>query len=127
MFYSAVLRRGLLLLTARSTLWGARALYTHAATSLNLHHVLCRYSAAEWSAAEPVSTWDPVLKAAHLRWGGGRELGHLSLLALLDLLCQLQASADEVAEVMLAQAPQAVQLVIRTRADTSVHTPISEP
>ena len=100
-------------------LWGASALCTHAAPS---HHVLCMYSAAEWSATDPVGSWDPVLQAAHLRWGGGRELGHLSLLALLDLLCQLQTSADEVAESMLAQAPQEVQLV-NWRAHTRTHTP----
>jgi hypothetical protein len=46
----------------------------------------------------------------------------LSLLALLDLLCQLQASADEVAEIMLAQAPQEVQLVILARARTHART-----
>ena len=77
------------------------------------------YSAAEWSATDPVSTWDPVLKAAHSRWGGGRELGHVTLLALLDLICQLQASAEEIAETLLAQAPQEVQQVMipsRTRA-----------
>ncbi len=71
----------------------------------------CRYSAAEWAAAAPVHTWDPILKAAHARWGGGRELNHVSLLALLDLLCQLQASADEVAEALLVQAPPEVQQV----------------
>ena len=69
------------------------------------------YSAAEWSATDPVGTWDPVLKAAHSRWGGGRELGHVALLALLELICQLQSSADEVAEALLAQAPQEVKEV----------------
>jgi hypothetical protein len=58
-----------------------------------------------------VETWDPILKAAHARWGGGRELSHVTLLALLDLLCQLQATADQVAEVLLAQAPPEVQQV----------------
>lgn len=51
------------------------------------------------------------MQAAHERWGGGRELSHLSLIALLDLLCQLQDSAGEVAEVLLAQAPPEVQQV----------------
>jgi alpha-D-ribose 1-methylphosphonate 5-triphosphate synthase subunit PhnG len=59
------------------------------------------YSAAEWAAADPVASWDADLKAVHARWGGGRELSHASLSALLDLLCQLQATADEIAEVML--------------------------
>ena len=89
---------------------GVSARCTHAAATS--HHVPCRYSAAEWSAAAPVDTWDTVLKAAHARWGGGRELSHLSLLELLDLLCQLQATAEEVAEALLAQAPQEVQQVI---------------
>jgi hypothetical protein len=58
-----------------------------------------------------VETWDPILKATHARWGGGRELSHVSLLALLDLLCELQATADQVAEALLAQAPPEVQQV----------------
>jgi hypothetical protein len=32
----------------------------------------------------------------------------VALLALLELICQLQSSADEVAEALLAQAPQEV-------------------
>ncbi len=89
-------------------MWGEHYVTHAAATS---HDVRYRYSAAEWSAAAPLDTWDPIIKAAHERWGGGRELSHLSLLSLLDLLCQLQASADEVAEVLLAQAPPEVQQV----------------
>ena len=92
---------------------GVSARSTHAAATS--HHVPCRYSAAEWSAAAPVDTWDPVLKAAHARWGGGCELSHLSLLALLDLLCQLQATAEEVAEALLVQAPLEVQQVLCAR------------
>ena len=66
-----------------------------------MSHALRMYSASEWAAADPVATWDADLKAVHARWGGGRELSHTSLIALLDLLCQLQATADEVAEAML--------------------------
>lgn len=83
-------------------------------------HALCMYSAAEWSATEPIGTWDSILKAAHLRWGGGRELGHLSLLALLDLICRLQTSTDEVADVMFAQAPQEAKLVTRALTHTKI-------
>ncbi len=82
----------------------------------------CRYSAAEWSAAAPVQTWDPSLKAAHACWGGGRELSHVTLLSLLDLLCQLQATADQVAEALLAQAPLEVQQVEASNSAASAYS-----
>ncbi len=101
----------------RTKPWGEAA---HVCIRRNVQ-ALRRYSAAEWAAAEPVAAWDPALKAAHRRWGGGRELDHLSLIAFLDLLCQLQATADEVADAMLvisapSQTNALSQMSLNTRA-----------
>ena len=89
------------------------------AASERVEHVFVRHAFRFWMGRNETLHDAPVLKAAHSRWGGGRELGHVTLLALLDLICQLQASAEEIAETLLAQAPQEVQQVMipsRTRA-----------
>ena len=95
-------------------------------TSTAMLHALRRYSAAEWAAAEPVTAWDPALKAAHRRWGGGRELDHLSLIAFLDLLCQLQATADEVADAMLVISTQN-QANARMPKHSNAHSCMTHP
>ena len=95
-------------------------------TSTAMLHALRRYSAAEWAAAEPVAAWDPALKAAHRRWGGGRELDHLSLITFLDLLCQLQATADEVADAMLVISAQN-QANARMPKHSNAHSCMTHP
>jgi hypothetical protein len=46
----------------------------------------------------------------------------VTLLSLLDLLCQLQATADQVAEVLLAQAPAEVQQVEASNSAASAYS-----
>jgi hypothetical protein len=83
------------------------------------------YSAGEWASAEPVDSWDPVLKVAHRRWGGGRQLEHKSLQSLLDLLLSLQKASSDVAEILFSQCPKWLQdAELKGDYDASGHTPV---
>jgi len=63
------------------------------------------YSAKEWALKESLESWSPEMKAAHERWGGGKEFGMLDLKELVELLFRLQSSGDELASQLFEQLP----------------------
>lgn len=55
------------------------------------------FSGNEWVSKEPLPIWPNDLKAAHLKWGGGKELNMSELKELIDLLFDIQAHAEKIA------------------------------
>jgi len=67
------------------------------------------YTAGEWVRKESNAAWCPKMVAAHKRWGGGKILDYSSLCHLMDLVGQLQECTTQIAEAMVASAPEALQ------------------
>ena len=67
------------------------------------------YSAREWCARKPRArrSWPGPRKAAHARWGGGRELSlaHGDIWELMALCLSLQRAAKKITAALLPQLP----------------------
>ena len=65
------------------------------------------YSAREWASAKPQDRWQwpDEMKAAHARWGGGRELSRVELEAFLAHLFVLQDCAEALCQAILVNLP----------------------